>query len=62
MSLCIAHKADVNAKNRDGLTPMHIATALGYKDLVVLLLANNADINAKDNSGRTPVAFAALHD
>ncbi len=59
--MLLASKADVNARNRDGDTPLHIAVALGYKDTVEMLLANKAEIDAKDNSGRTPLGFALLH-
>ena len=51
----------MNAKNNDGDTPLHIASAFGPKAMVELLLANKADINAKDNRGKTPLDFAVLH-
>lgn len=29
-ALLLAHKADVNARNGDGMTPLHNAVGLGY--------------------------------
>ena len=57
--LLLAHKADVNARDSDGKSPLHLAAEAGYKDVVELLLTNGADVNAKDNSSMTPLHFAA---
>ena len=54
----MANKADVNAKDENGNTPLHIAAEKGHENMAELLLANNAEINAKDNNGRTPLAWA----
>jgi ankyrin repeat protein len=35
--LLLANKADVNAKNSDGQTPLHEAVESGFKDVVELL-------------------------
>ena len=49
------HGADVNAKDKDGDTPLHDAAFRGHKEMVELLLANGADVMARDNSGLTPL-------
>jgi ankyrin repeat protein len=59
VELLLANRADVNAKNNDGWTPLYTAAETGHKDVVELLLANRADVNAKDNGSRTPLHAAA---
>ncbi|MHC4545322.1 MAG: ankyrin repeat domain-containing protein, partial [Planctomycetota bacterium] len=55
----IAKGADVNAKDRDGATPLHNAARGKGPDVAKLLIDNGADINAKDKYGRTPLHTAA---
>ena len=51
--------ADVNARDRDGLTPMHIAAWFTDNPAVITALLNaGADPKAKDNGGRTPWYYA----
>jgi ankyrin repeat protein len=45
--LLLAAKADVNAKDSDGWTPLHWAADRGRADVAELLLANNANVDAK---------------
>jgi ankyrin repeat protein len=52
--LLLANKAEVNAKNNLGSTPLHFAVHWGHKDVAELLLANKAEVNVKDNDGETP--------
>jgi ankyrin repeat protein len=62
VELLLANKADVNARNTSGWTPLHRAAMLGnkgVKDVMESLLAYKADINARDNSGETPLLYAA---
>ena len=54
----IAAGTDVNAKNENGFTPLHIAVSKGYKEVAELLVTNGADVNTKDN-GSTPLHKAA---
>ena len=56
----LATGADVNAKNRDGVTPLHVAAAKGHKEVAELLIAEGANVNAKDMAGWTPLFGAAV--
>ena len=51
--------ADVNAQNKDGDTPLMIATEYGYIGLVKLLLDSGADVNAQNKHGKTPLNIAS---
>ena len=50
--------ADVNAKDNEGVTPLHLATWKNASAIVEVLLKGGADANAKDNEGRTPLQDA----
>ena len=62
VELLLANHAEVNAKDTNGLTPLHCAadvhTRIPHKDVVELLLDYKADVNAKDNEGVTPLRLA----
>ena len=54
--------ADVNAKNNDGVTPLHLAMASsGWRNVKWLnidrLMAKNADVNALTNKKHAPLHF-----
>ncbi len=51
--------ADVNAKDKFGWTPLHIATAQGSEDVARLLVAGGADVNAKNIRAETPLDTVA---
>lgn len=57
-------KADVNARNNYGGTPLHLAAMVKgqHGDLVEMLLAHGADVNACDAHALTPLHYAALVD
>ena len=50
---------DVNARDEDGVTPLHAAAWRGQKEVAELLTAEGADVNAKNNHGSTPLHDAA---
>ena len=52
---------DVNAKFKDGWTPLHMAAEEGHKKVVELLILKGADINVKNGDGRTPLDLAIKH-
>lgn len=43
--------ADVNEKNLNGFTPLHIACSGGHRELVDLLISRGADVHARSNRG-----------
>lgn len=53
----LAFKAEVNAKDGQGLTPLFWAVEWG-PSVVELLLANHADVEVTDESGLTPLGEA----
>ncbi|XP_022087493.1 nuclear factor NF-kappa-B p105 subunit-like [Acanthaster planci] len=52
-------KADLNAKNLDGMTAAHISVSSGHLMNLKVLVKNGADVNIPDGkSGRTPLHYA----
>ena len=58
VELLIAKGADVNAKDKYDMTPLHPAAGRGHKEVVELLIAGGADVNARDEDGDTPLDWA----
>ncbi|XP_050293322.1 poly [ADP-ribose] polymerase tankyrase [Anthonomus grandis grandis] len=54
--------APVNEKNKEFLTPLHIATDNSYYDLMEILLRNGAKVNALDGLGQTALHRCARED
>lgn len=54
-----AREACVNAPVYGGITPLHIAAALGRKKFCIRLLKYGADLRIKDDQGLTPADYAA---
>ena len=53
--LLLQHGANVNGRNRDDNTALHLAMFLGRAETTELLLRSGADVNAKNDDGATPV-------
>ena len=51
--------ADVNARDKLGTTPLHVAGMNGYREIASLLIEQGADVNAGDVRELTPVHAAA---
>ena len=49
---------DVNERNSEGQTPLHVASAAGNTAIMKLLLMQEADTDSRDNSGNTPLHLA----
>jgi hypothetical protein len=52
--------ADPNIRNKQGLTPLQVATTLGFTEGVEALIKGGADVNVGDQTGETPL-IAAVH-
>ena len=59
-TLLLDRKAKINAKDKWGKTPLHIAAFIGAKRMTELLLARGADINAKDKDGYSVLGACQL--
>lgn len=58
LKLVVEHGANVNAKNKQGVTPLMIAVSNDDIEAVKFLLSKGADINARDKEGNTPLHIA----
>jgi ankyrin repeat protein len=59
--LLIEKGADVNAKDKYDIPPLHKALEKGLVDIAKLLIDKGADINAKCKHDRTSLHFAAYN-
>ncbi|GAB2223645.1 hypothetical protein Drorol1_Dr00004383, partial [Drosera rotundifolia] len=53
--------ADVNFRDIDNRTPLHVAACQGYGDVVEMLVKMGAKIDSKDRWGSTPLADAVYY-
>ncbi len=60
--LLLAHRAQVNVKDTEDLTPLHEAAWNNHLEIAQLLLAHGADANARDIRGETPLHVAAKNN
>ena len=50
----------MNAKLKDGTTPLHEGAYNGHKEVVELLITSGADVNAMKIDGMTPLDMATF--
>jgi ankyrin repeat protein len=58
MRLLLDYGADVNARRRDGKTPLHCASFNGIFETVKLLLERGANVDIRNRDGQTPMQIA----
>ncbi len=54
--------ADINARNKDGITPFSLAIEIGNKEHIEFYAKKGADIHSKDTNGKTPLLRALEKD
>ncbi|KAF4106883.1 poly [ADP-ribose] polymerase tankyrase-2 isoform X2 [Onychostoma macrolepis] len=57
--LLLRKGANVNEKNKDFLTPLHLAAEKSHNDIIDVLVKHEAKVNAVDNLGQTALHRAA---
>jgi ankyrin repeat protein len=57
----LQRKADVNAREADGTTPLHWAVRADRQELIRMLLVAGADARAANRYGVTPLALASIN-
>lgn len=58
--LLISYEADINFKERSGLTPLHIACQYRRTESVSRLLSKGAKVHVQDQDGWTPLHYACF--
>lgn len=59
LNACIAKGGNINAQDKEGRTPLHLASVL-ESDLISTLLELGADVSVIDSESRTPLHTACL--
>ena len=52
---------DVDSKNPQGETALHVAACFGHQEAITCLLSRKTDPNSVDNNGFTPLQWAAIN-
>jgi ankyrin repeat protein len=60
--LCFSLGLDVNAKNQDGVTPMHGAAIAGVDSVVQYLFDHGAELNPRTETGQMPLVYALRYE
>jgi len=62
IKLLLRYNSDINAIDKNGDTPLHLAAYMGADDIVDLLIKSGADLNIINNSGKTPSEYTSNKD
>ncbi len=62
LSLLVKAGADINARNKDGVTPLALAIENKLSSHINFYAGHGADINSKDQKGNTPLKMALRAD
>ncbi len=62
IQLLLANGADVNGRDSDDCTALHVAADRGFISVAETLLEAKADVNARDVQRSTPLIFAVKHN
>ena len=57
--LCISHGAEVRAKDKWGVTPLHCASQEGWLEIVEILVAAGASHDDRNYQDNAPIHLAA---
>ena len=60
--MLIEKQADVNAKDKNGNTPLHLAAYYGHVEAIKWLIRRGSNKNKKNNCGETPLHMAAKNN
>ena len=60
VKLLLQHGADVSAKDKGGLVPLHNACSYGHFEVTELLIQHGANVNAMDLWQFTPLHEAGI--
>ena len=60
VQILVKNGLSVNKRDKEGLTPLHIACANGYHHIAMTLLEAHATVKIQTNSGMSPLHFASM--
>ncbi|KAG2198314.1 ankyrin repeat-containing domain protein [Mucor mucedo] len=58
----VEEKVDVNSKDEDGYTALHLAADRGYLDIVTFLIDSGADLNIRTNDDESALHLACISE